>query len=485
LEDKKVFKFLRTFSKRQLNRFEDYLNSPYFNKSEELCFIYDVVKKYVLSSSPKSFQEYFKSQLPSDKKPISATNLDKYLSRIFHFALDFVAIEEYKKDEFLKQSLLMDHLIEKDELNMFDKFYNKSKNSINKEKLSYPNLLKKYLLERQKANYLSVNSINRKGKQNLQETSDALDQFYLTQKFNIELLKLNREENINEKFDYHLIKEISNGLSKNTIKENFLLNMLHNAYEITTIEDTNKKEVFEEIADILITNASYLNDTIVYNMGQLLTNLVWKIFKVKDDNYYHYLFKLNRRLLNKGILQYQGNIFAPVFKNLVDVAIRVNKLDWCKNFIENFSKNIIPNSLAFDISNYANARVKFYSKNYEGARSFIQTLKFNDIYYKMAVRRLEIMVYYELKEYLYLESLINSFRVALTPQRLSQLKKQNQLENKTFLIYASKLLNMQQTPNHLKSNYLKNMLKEFTEENMPHQLWFNSKIQEAIEQYVH
>lgn len=480
MEDKKVFKFLCTFSKRQLNRFEDYVSSPYFNKSEELCFIYEIVKKYILSNSSKSFQEYFIKQLPKNKNPLSASNLDKYLSRIFQFALDFVAMEQYKEEGFLKQNLLMNHLLRGDELKMFDKIYNRTKSTLNKEKLSYPNLLNRYLLERQKANYLSVNATSRKGKQNLQETSDALDTFYLAQKYNLELLKLSMETVINDKFSYYLIDIINNNLDDKFIENGRIFNFLQKAYNFIKYDSKKKVEIFEDLCTYLYENAHVIEEDIKFNFTIILRNEAWRLFGQKNKPYYEFIFNLNKTLIEKNLIYYNDGLFATLYKNIFDVAIRVNQLDWCNTFIETNKNKIIPVLQAPDIINYSKARLKFYSKNYKETIDFIKNLNFTDLYYKLAVRRLEIMVFFELKEYLHLESLINAFRVTLTPQRSTNLHKQHRKINKNFISCVTKLIKINQSASEVKKKYSFELKKDLNDTSIPHQIWLSKKIKEAV-----
>lgn len=481
MENKKVFNFLRTFSKRQLNRFEDYLNSPYFNKSEELCFIYEVVKKYISSSSQKSFAEYLKKYQPTNKKPISTTNLDKYLSRIFQFVLDFVGMEKLKEKAFLKSSLLMEYLIEGDELSMFDKIYMKTKKVLEKEKLSNQNLYDKFALEKQKANYLSTYDTERKGKQNLQEFSDTLDQFYLTQKYDVEILKIARQNVIQLNYNYYLIDKLNYILKDSKKPYNELFQLQNQVYNLIDSNEQISLSSLNNFCQNLLIISNQLEEHIAYNMGQFLRNNVRKAFQSKDEAYYKYCFKLNNKLLDKGLLHYKGNIFAPTFKNVIDEGLRINKLEWCNEFVDNNNSKIIPEKIRPDIANYARARIKFFAGDLEEARDFIRTLKFKDIIYKFALKRLEIMIYYELEEYLILDSLIGSFRVSLTPNRFLLLKKDKKDVNNRFANYVNKLLKIKQSSLKTKAKSLNSLLTEINADTIVDQFWFEKKIQEAIE----
>ena|GEM_PF-3204351 len=476
MEDKKVFKFLSTFGKRRLNHFEDYINSPYFNKSEELCYIYKIVKKYILSSSKKSFQAYFEHQLPKNKKPVAATNLDKYLSRIYLLALDFVAQEKLKEKAFLKSSLLMEHLIDGDELKMFEKVYAKTKVVLNKEKLSYQNLYNKYLLEEQKANYLSLINDDKKNRSNLQETSDALDQFYLAQKYYLEIAKVNIEKLTNQKFNYLLIEQLDQILNDETNDNDILLVLLIRIYRFIAYNKSTKTD-FETIKNLILKCRDNVDEEISYNLSILVKNILHNIFNGKTKEYTEYSFLFNKQLLETGLLFYRGELYLSVFKNILELGILNNELEWCKDFVYKHSDKLTPQHIAIDMKNYALARLEFYSGNYETARNNLVKTNFSGIDFRLAVMRLEIMIFYEMKEYFFLESLINKFRVALNPKRSQQLSEIHRELNKTFINWVAKLMKLQTNFSTLNFEELKNLLESVAVPNKP---WLSKKIQEAI-----
>ncbi len=476
MENRKVFKFLKTLSKRQLNHCEDYVNSPYFNKSEELCFIYTICKKYVLSNSNKNYYNYFESHFSKEKKTISQKNLDKYLSRIYLLALDFVGQEKLKEKEFLKSSLLMEHLIDGDELNLFDKIYGKAKAELSKEKLSFDNLTNKYLLQRLNADYESIKNEDKINKSNLQQTADTLDDFYLCQKYYLELAKKNIENITNQKFDYHLIDPIDENIKTGQINKNVLLNLLVNIYRFKSSINPTLVE-FESIKNIVIKNKNQINDDLCYNLVILLKNMLYRVFKGKNKTYTKYIFTLYRQFLENGLFFHKGKMYLSVFKGVVDLGILNDELEWTKNFVKEHSMKLTPKNISIDMKNYALARLEFYEGNYELAQNYISEANFVGVNFKLALLRLEIMIYFELKEYVYLESLIKKFRVAIIPKRSKQLSEIHRELNKTFINWISKLIKIKTNANKVNLNGIEN---EFEPIAVPNKLWLSKKIQEAI-----
>lgn len=473
MADKKTIKFLKTLSKKELNRFDLYLQSPYFNQSEDITIIYHHLKKFIaIKKTSGDFEEYLKSKT---NKVINKINLDNYLSRINKFLLDFISMEQFRNNKFDKNAALMEYLIENDDLQLFDKTYKKTKTALAKEKISFQNYLNRFLLELKKTSYLSVHSANRIGKQNLQETDDALDDFYLTQKFNLAILKKIRERSTNEQFKYTLLDLLQTYQKENIQFSNTLLSILYLALKVVFGYGDNQKHNFEELCRLFNSKAQSLNEAITYNFGTLIRNQARQVYQ-DDNDYFEFIFKLYKIQLCNNVLYYKGNLFSTLFKNIVDVATRLNKLMWCKKFIEENKDKIIPKEQAMDIANYCKARLSFFSGKFEETRNFINTLHFNDVYNKMALKRLEIMAYFELKEYLFLESLINSFRVSLIPQRSQSLSKQHRNWNKKFIIFITKILKFYTNSESTSIKEVKELKTDLKQQNASNKVWLLEKI---------
>lgn len=475
MEEKKVFKFLRTFGKRQLNRFEDYVNSPYFNKSEELCFIYEVVKKYVLSSDKKNFQQYLSRQFPVGKKPISSTNLDKYLSRIFQLALDFVAMERYKNDAFLKSSLLMEYLIKVDELGMFQKTYSKAKNVLSKEKISFKNYRRYFLLE--ELNFVNAqHQNNRVTKNNLQLLTDLLDKYYLAHKFNLEVFKLSYKTETNAEYKFHILSKLIDLLPKTEFNKDVLVSIWFKVCNILYGDiGVEKKEYLSELQKALNEHGEVIDDEMVFNLSIIIQNFARTIYK-NNGEYYSFLFNLYKNQIKTASIYLDEKILDAVFKNIVEVCININELDWVERFIKDHSNKIEPENIAFDITNYSLARVYFYKGNYNKTQNIIANLHFKDVYYKMSLKKLELMLYFELGEYIYLDSLIKAFRVALTPERNENLINSSRLIYKKFITYLTKLSKLYRSHSKINESKIIELENNINKTNLIDKRWLLEKL---------
>jgi len=479
MEDRKVFKFLGTFSRRQLNRFEDYVNSPYFNKSEEICSIYLIAKKFVLSNSNKNYYDYFKSHFSKDKKNITQKNLDKFLSRINLFALDFVGMEKLKEKEFLKNSLVMEYFFEGDELRLFDKIYKKAKNKLNYQKKSFENYRNQFIIEELRATYAGRYN-NRNDKHNLQQLTDLLDKYYLSRKFNLEVHKISFKNETNANYQFYFLSELIQLFPKTKFIDDVLVSIW---FQICTIlfgdGFSDKKEYLKNLQTIIDENIEILNKKMVFNLIIIIQNYARFVY-IEDKEYFSFLFNLYKSQIENKSIYLNDKIPAELFNNIVTVCINKNELIWAEQFISTNADKINPGNISFEITNYNLARVNFHKGEYLKTRDVIVNLNFKDVYHKIALKKLELMLYFELKEFYLLESSVNAFRVSLTPERNGVLVASIRNRYKEFINVFTKILRLYQPESGSSRAKALDLRNSLINSNINEKLWLISKLEQLL-----
>ena len=91
-----LLEILRTFSKEELKKFEDFVRSPYFNKKEKLVKLFLAIKKYAPEFADANLdKEKVWSDIPNPKfkkqPSIPAMLLSEYVSRTIHGLLFLIS----------------------------------------------------------------------------------------------------------------------------------------------------------------------------------------------------------------------------------------------------------------------------------------------------------------------------------------------------------------------------------------------------------
>ena len=85
------------------------------------------------------------------------------------------------------------------------------------------------------------------------------------------------------------------------------------------------------------------------------------------------------------------------FKNVVNISLRLNEKEWCKNFIRRYITYLKPperkNALTFNL-----AYLHFMNGNFKEAIKRLKDVKFTDVFYKVDSKVILMKCYYELDE---------------------------------------------------------------------------------------
>lgn len=103
----------------------------------------------------------------------------------------------------------------------------------------------------------------------------------------------------------------------------------------------------------------------------------------------------------------------PVFRNIIIAALRVKQYAWVENFIENYKIYVHPkyrdNAVYFSL-----ARLEINRENYDKVLEYLQLINYEDVWYQLGAKTMQITAYYELKEFDALESLLNAYKMFIT-----------------------------------------------------------------------
>lgn len=162
------------------------------------------------------------------------------------------------------------------------------------------------------------------------------------------------------------------------------------------------------------------------------------------EDYLKELFDLYNQQINLDEDLKSVEIRTHLFKNIVTVALNLNEIDWLEEFILKFKGKLIRTREMETVKDLASIKILLKKKELNQARSLIGQLSFKDIYYKLDLKRQEMILYYELKEWAYADSLANAFQVYLTRAKGKTISDRYQESNKNFINIYKRMLRQAQ-----------------------------------------
>jgi len=426
VKSRKIVQALTKLNKQELHQFQVFLESPYFNVNKDVLALYNIIHPYLakkhldkMPEDPETWQLMFPVQ-PFDSRRFNL--LFFYLSNQFD---RFISQLEYEKLSFFKEKLKCDNLG-----NAGVKEWQKERIKKNMKDLELQNDFSPDIL----INQYFIKNIGEKRKSG----SDALlylKLFYILEKMYAHVTLLSWKKmyqlDVEIKFmDYVFQLISSNNLQKypsisiyQSIIDTFLYEEDKARYYVlrSLIKEHIHKFNKDFQREIYTMAISYC----INKSNQSIAEFDWEEFE---------LFKES---VEGKIIQEKEEISVPAFRNIVFVSLKVKEFAWAENFIENYKKYINPkfrdNAVYFSL-----ARLEINRENYGKVLDYLQLINYEDVWYQLGARTMQMAAYYKLGEFDALESLLNAYKMFITREK--SLTKDRKTAYLNLIKYTKKLL---------------------------------------------
>ena len=408
----KILNALDQLNTYELNRFEKYVNSPYFNSSEALK---NIVRSYDFQRKKGKLGSLDKMTLWSKAFPgkeFSDGRLRKALSDLLKLYEDFLCQELLDNKPIQRATLLMEAV----EQRKLEALYNSSMKRANQlilDNRDASSQLHYHRFQTEKYYYkLTDFDLKRTEKSNLPDIINSLDYFYLAEKLKYYCTSISQKVFIDHGYDFLFIEEIKQHIRQHKYVHVPIVNIWISIFflQTGTKEETDLyfnqfKTTFKQISGQLDLNEA----ASIFTYGH---NHCIKSINQGQESYFTELFELYKEALNSKIYLEENVLDPVVFRNIVTVALRLKEFPWTTNFIDEYG-TYISESFRLNAVNYSSALLNFYQRNYSQVLEHINSMDIMDISYELNTRSLLILTYFEMKETSALSSLLDSFSVYL------------------------------------------------------------------------
>jgi len=410
MKKSKLIELLKTFSPSEMQRFAEFVDSPYFNKNEDLVrFVQLLQKVYPDFPDEKIKKEnIFKKLFPGqyfDKKELAY--MMNYLLKLGE---QFLMLQHYEKKPNLNSFHLLNEFSQRNLEKHYNFLYNKTNSQLsssqetNQDQFSF---FQKYQLAEIASNHFITQSV-RKFDPNLQNAADALDEFYFFQKVKYSCEMLNRQAIISGDYDIKFIAEIEPFLLKYSDNSPLIAIFLR-IYQ--SLAHPENEESYEVLLKLIKEHAPKINKALLREI--YLYALNYALRKTRTSPEYRikvldlYLEGIENRALFEG--EYLSHW---TYSNVVKVALRHKTFEWIKDFIDEHKQFLSP-QFREDAYHFNLAEIHYRHKNLDKVFDHLNQVHFSDLHYHFGSRVILIKTYYEQDELEPLLSQLASFSIAL------------------------------------------------------------------------
>lgn len=149
------------------------------------------------------------------------------------------------------------------------------------------------------------------------------------------------------------------------------------------------------------------------------------------------VFELYKESVENKIILVNDEMTVSDFRNIVVLALRVDEFEWTEQFIK--LNNVFVNQKYRDNAvNFSLARLEMNRENYDKALDYLQLINYDDVWYQLGARTMQVSAYYELEEYDALESFLNAFKMYINREK--SLTKERKTTYLNLIKYTKKLI---------------------------------------------
>lgn len=461
----KVIQLFETFSKKEMDELEKFLEISFFCSERNLKPIFQVIKKYHGDyDNPDFTLEKIQSILFKGKK-FNDKYLAALISDLYTTAKNFLAYKRLISDKPLHDRFVVDELLKrnldvefkrhlKNAMDLLDKEYFTSKNYLHdKEELTLLN--SKYLDKKKDFDEYAISYLTT---MNFSAMDSLFKLFHhYAELFNLKVkTPLGNEKNIlSFLFNSINFDELWNSL--NGIPEPLAIK-LRISYLLAVLNEKQSMSLYREAKELFFNNQKLFEAEQRREIYILFFNFC-SYMRMSDDSLINELFELsNKFLADSGQLYLENNFFDKrLFRNIALCALELSENEWVINFINEYQK-YLEKEEGDNLVNFTLAIVYAKIGNFDKSLDILSQVKFNFGTYKEDISILKASVLYE--KGFYQEALETLLSFKKTFKKTSAMTKDEYLFFKNSITFFIKFLNIVLKQKYSELDYFKKQLNE-------------------------
>ncbi len=424
MNNSKLIEILRAFDSQEFHRLGLFLHSPYFQEGgigEEEGRLYELIVDHLKDETKGTLDKDIVFQKLFPNTDFVKGKLEKKMSALLKQVQRFIIQEQstQNRTEF-KDLVHLSRFYRQKELTRLYKitFASLQKTQakiVQRDKEFYYN---EFLLYREITEYKSLQN-NRSEDLGLPDTLKSLDVFYLASKLEYAYGLLSLKEfqiPIDAKDSMELLFSVSKFIGNNNFLDVPLVRVYHKA--ISLLQNTDDRDTFIELRRLLEENREQLPYIDLKALKALCRNFCIHQFNKGNKDYLELAYVIYKEDLEQGLMYYNNGLVPGALRNIAAIGLKQKKYEWVYQFLQDHKNRIIGTENPEQVYRFNMAHYYFELGDYGTTLQYLSD-HYEDLYYRIAAKRLELKVYFE-QDSVLLQPKIDAFKIFI--HRWSQKK---------------------------------------------------------------
>lgn len=415
MRNSKILDIFRSFSRQEVRGLLELVQSPYFNKNEQVLALAEVMVELAKKGFPEKWLEsklIFERAFP--KEVFDEKRFSYLTSDLLKLCEQFIALRAIEEDgvafDLYRLRACHDRALQKS--------YNRNFKQLQKELEAPAKIDANYLWQKYQFYQLAEDRFAQSGSRTadpyLQQAVDDLDNFYLSQKLRYSGVMLARQSTLKEAYTFRFLQE--NDFQQIEVLEQSQLTQLYGlAYQL--LQSQNDEVLLTNYTNQIRHFAPQLTNATITELFNHAINYCIRHIRKGQSRFTAILLSLYQENLEKGYLLEEGILSPWNYKNIVKLGLGLRQLDWVADFVENYTAQL-PDAAQSDAYHFNLADISYHRKDYNEALAHLQHTEFTDVHYALGAKTMLIKIFYETEEIEPMLSLLSSFQLLLIRNKI-------------------------------------------------------------------
>ncbi len=478
-----LFDILKTLTVKEFREFGEYVQSPFFNKNESVIKLYNHIKKFYPGLDNQKLQKETAYKIIFPNVEYNDGFMRTIMFNLGKLAEDYLTYINFTREPGETGLHLLDELNNRKIDNIFSKKIKIIEADIENTKYhGWKYFYEKHQLENINNIFINWRSFKQKNFKDYEDKSyyrilEYLIEFFLIKVLNYYRFIYHKKSFVEFNVQFGIIDELIGYLKKDSsFKKNVLINLYFTELMLLKEED---EKYYYELKDILFKNTHVLSWHDKYSTSNVLQNFCTSEYYTGKLNFLNERMELYKWIISQKLFSgtEKGYFDDLIFSNIVLVASKLKEHRWVEKFINEHKDKLSPESRELTY-HYNFSRVYFAESKYELALKELNKIrKISHVQYKIIIKNLTMMIYYELSYFDMAHGVIDSYRHFLANDNtISEVRKVRYLN---FINFFNRLIKLKEKPNHKEVKNLEFDLNQST--NVIEKEWMLEKISEMKE----
>ena len=451
-KDTKLIAFLRTFTPEELSDFEKFIVSPYFKKGRDLMPFFKVLLKHHTDYNSENFNEelIFDELYPGtgfgDKK--SKDILKTLSSSLLKLAEEFIVISKFRKNNVLRNRIMLDEILNRDLVKYYEQYREITADELGvKGKATMQNILEEYFFEGMNSRYCSQILDYKNYFKHVIRSGEFISSYFISNLLRIAKTKYLSETGRNLKSEKDIVDFLTGALDMKAIlkiyeKTPHYVFMGYHYYTYLSLTNNCDIKYYKSAKEIFFGNKSKLSNSERLYLYSDLLNILNMSFQMKNssDNRKEIFELLKSCIEDKAYKFSEDDFMQPDFyRNVILNAVYLKEFDWALDFTDNYTKEL-KHEFRENLKYYSRTMIFFGKKEFEEALVNISKVKYDLVNFKIDVKIISLMIFFELQMTEQAYSMTDTFKHFL--RSFKELPEELRVSHLNFIKYYLKILNI-------------------------------------------